>query len=99
MFVSGGTEAVRTTGDTEEARLRWATGEDYEVISRLGSGTFGSVWKVRDLTLSRVLVSRDANFPWCSLQRRHSLYRPAIKWPGQGAASGSMKSCPFGQID
>ena len=53
MFTSGGTEAIRTTGDTEEARLRWATGEDYEVISRLGSGTFGSVWKVRDLTLSR----------------------------------------------
>ncbi|HUK64501.1 MAG TPA: serine/threonine-protein kinase, partial [Dongiaceae bacterium] len=53
MFVSGGTEAMRTTGDSEEARLRWATGEDYEVIARLGSGTFGSVWKVRDLTLSR----------------------------------------------
>ena len=53
MFVSGGTEAIRTSSDSEEARLRWATGEDYEVISRLGSGTFGSVWKVRDLTLSR----------------------------------------------
>ena len=53
MFVSGGTEAMRTTGDSEEARIRWATGEDYEVIARLGSGTFGSVWRVRDLTLSR----------------------------------------------
>jgi len=53
IFTSGGVEAVRITGDTEEARLRWATGEDYEVIARLGSGTFGSVWKVRDLTLSR----------------------------------------------
>jgi len=53
IFVSGGTEAMRITGDSEEARLRWATGEDYEVIARLGSGTFGSVWRVRDLTLSR----------------------------------------------
>jgi serine/threonine-protein kinase len=53
MFVSGGVAAMRNSGDSEEARLRWATGEDYEVIARLGSGTFGSVWRVRDLTLSR----------------------------------------------
>jgi serine/threonine protein kinase len=39
--------------ETEEARLRWAVGDDYEVLSRLGSGTFGSVWRVRDLTLER----------------------------------------------
>jgi serine/threonine-protein kinase len=37
----------------EEQRLRWATGDDYEVLSSLGSGTFGSVWRVRDLTLQR----------------------------------------------
>ncbi len=37
----------------EEQRLRWATGDDYEVLSALGSGTFGSVWRVRDLTLQR----------------------------------------------
>ena len=36
-----------------EERLRWATGDDYEVLSSLGSGTFGSVWRVRDLTLER----------------------------------------------
>jgi serine/threonine-protein kinase len=38
---------------SEEQRLRWATGDDYEVLSALGSGTFGSVWRVRDLTLQR----------------------------------------------
>ena len=38
---------------SEEERLRWATGDDYEVLSSLGSGTFGSVWRVRDLTLQR----------------------------------------------
>ncbi len=53
MFVSGGVTATRNSGDSEEARLRWATGEDYDVIARLGSGTFGSVWRVRDLTLNR----------------------------------------------
>ncbi len=37
----------------DEQRLRWATGDDYEVLSSLGSGTFGSVWRVRDLTLQR----------------------------------------------
>src|SRR5687768_15546302 len=37
----------------EEARLRWATGDDYEVLAALGSGMFGSVWRVRDLTLGR----------------------------------------------
>jgi len=38
---------------SEEARLRWAVADDYDVLSRLGSGTFGSVWRVRDLTLQR----------------------------------------------
>jgi len=52
IFTSGATSALRP-GDTEESRLRWATGEDYEVIARLGSGTFGSVWRVRDLSLGR----------------------------------------------
>jgi serine/threonine-protein kinase len=38
---------------TEEQRLRWALGEDYEVLAALGTGTFGSVWRVRDLSLER----------------------------------------------
>jgi serine/threonine-protein kinase len=33
--------------------LRWALGDDYEVVSPLGTGTFGSVWRVRDLSLER----------------------------------------------
>jgi serine/threonine protein kinase len=53
MFTSGAMAAMRGPGESEEARLRWATGEDYEVIGRLGSGTFGSVWRVRDLSLAR----------------------------------------------
>lgn len=39
--------------DTAEARLRWATGDDYEILSPLGQGKFGSVWRARDLSLSR----------------------------------------------
>jgi serine/threonine-protein kinase len=39
--------------DTPETRLRWATADDYEILAPLGSGTFGSVWRARDLTLAR----------------------------------------------
>jgi eukaryotic-like serine/threonine-protein kinase len=44
---------TETDAETDEDRLRWATGIDYEVLSKLGSGTFGSVWRVRDLSLER----------------------------------------------
>ncbi|HWJ22075.1 MAG TPA: protein kinase [Gemmatimonadaceae bacterium] len=54
--------------DSEEARLRFATGDDYDVLAPIGTGTFGSVWRVRDLTLEREValkmlhphVARDA---------------------------------------
>jgi serine/threonine-protein kinase len=59
--VIGGRSAVITSGeiwisgthDTEEMRLRWATGDDYDVLAKIGSGSFGSVWRVRDLSLGR----------------------------------------------
>jgi serine/threonine-protein kinase len=39
--------------NSDEARLRWAVGDDYDVLGFLGRGTFGSVWRVRDLSLER----------------------------------------------
>ena len=36
-----------------EARVRWAVGDDYEILSPLGSGAFGTVWRARDLSLER----------------------------------------------
>jgi serine/threonine-protein kinase len=46
-------EGMSARGDSDEARLRWATADDYDVLSALGRGTFGSVWRVRDLSLER----------------------------------------------
>ena len=59
--VIGGRSNVMTSGevwisgthDTEEVRLRWAAGDDYDVLAKIGTGSFGSVWRVRDLALGR----------------------------------------------
>jgi serine/threonine protein kinase len=39
-----------------EQRLRRALGDDYELLSELGSGGFGRVYRVRDLHLERIVA-------------------------------------------
>jgi serine/threonine protein kinase len=46
-------EPDRSTRESPEARVRWAVGDDYEILSPLGSGAFGTVWRARDLSLER----------------------------------------------
>jgi len=46
-------DEVPVDEQSPEARLRWATGDDYEILAPLGRGQFGSVWRARDLSLSR----------------------------------------------
>jgi serine/threonine-protein kinase len=41
------------SADSDESWVRWAVGDDYEIRGFLGRGTFGSVWRARDLTLER----------------------------------------------
>jgi len=102
IFISGSTPALRPTADAEEERLRWATGEDYEVISRLGSGTFGSVWRVRDLTLEREValkmlhpevasdeaaVRRFRREAQLAAQLAHPAIVPIYDWDSSGGVS------------
>jgi serine/threonine protein kinase len=53
MVMLAGDEPGVTDNESEEVRLRWALADDYEVLASLGSGSFGSVWRVRDLSLGR----------------------------------------------
>jgi serine/threonine-protein kinase len=46
-------EPGRSVDESAEARVRWAVGDDYEILSKLGSGAFGTVWRARDLSLER----------------------------------------------
>jgi serine/threonine protein kinase len=46
-------EQTAASRESPEVRLRWALADDYEVIAPLGAGSFGSVWRVRDLSLGR----------------------------------------------
>jgi len=46
-------EPDRNTAESAEARVRWAVGDDYEILSMLGTGAFGTVWRARDLSLER----------------------------------------------
>ena len=44
---------LQSADASHETRVRWALGDDYEVLSSLGSGSFGRVWRARDLSLER----------------------------------------------
>ncbi len=51
LFVSGEIESSKPL--SAEDRLRISLGDEFEVLSRLGAGSFGTVWRARDLSLER----------------------------------------------
>ena len=53
QVASSGEVWISGTHDSEEMRLRWAVGDDYDIIAKIGTGSFGSVWRVRDYSLGR----------------------------------------------
>ena len=68
---------------TEEERLRWALGDDYEVLAALGSGTFGSVWRVRDLSLEREVALKMLHPSVGSDQRAVARFRREARLAAQ----------------
>lgn len=90
--------SVAVPEDENERAVRDAVGYDYEILSRLGSGTFGTVWRARDLSLEREValkvlhprVARDAesvNAFWREARLAAQLAHPAIvpiyDWDGR----------------
>lgn len=84
---------------SEEDRLRWATGDDYEVLAPLGVGTYGSVWRVRDLSLEREValkmlhpavarnaasVGRFRREAQLAAQLQHPAIVPIFSWDSKG---------------
>ncbi|MDE3150625.1 MAG: protein kinase [Gemmatimonadota bacterium] len=101
MLVIGG-EDTQGPGESEEARLRWALGDEYEVLAPLGTGSFGSVWRVRDLSLGRevalkllhphiagddVAVSRFRREAQLAAQLAHPAIVPIYDFDSRGSVS------------
>jgi len=88
--------------DEDERRVRDAVGDDYEILTRLGAGTFGTVWRARDLALEREValkvlhprVARDGDTVaafWSEARLAAQLAHPAIvpiyDWDGRAGVS------------
>jgi serine/threonine-protein kinase len=101
VMVSGGI-APEKEWQSEEARLRWAVGDDYDVLALLGSGTFGTVWRVRDLSLEREValkmlhpnvasdesaVARFRREARLAAQLAHPAIVPIYDWDARGDVS------------
>jgi eukaryotic-like serine/threonine-protein kinase len=80
-FIGG--DEIQPAGETEEARLRWALGDDYEVLAALGRGSFGSVWRVRDLSLGREVALKLLHPHIASDERAVGRFRREAKLAAQ----------------
>jgi serine/threonine-protein kinase len=95
-------EPDRSIEQSADARMRWAVGDDYEILSKLGTGAFGTVWRARDLSLEREValkalhptVARDNKAVrafWREAKLAAQLAHPAIvpiyDWDSSGELS------------
>jgi eukaryotic-like serine/threonine-protein kinase len=101
VMVSGGITPEKEW-QSDEARLRWAVGDDYDVLAMLGKGTFGTVWRVRDLSLEREValkmlhphvasdetaVARFRREARLAAQLAHPAIVPIYDWDSRGDVS------------
>jgi serine/threonine-protein kinase len=99
VMLAGDEPGTNHTNESAEARLRWALADDYEVLASLGAGSFGSVWRVRDLTLGREValkllhphVARDERIVGrfrreakLAAQLAHPAIVPIFDWDSRG---------------
>ena len=102
LLVNADESAQRPREESDESRLRWATSDDYEVIAPLGRGSFGSVWRVRDLALGREValkmlhpdiarmpsvVARFQREARLAAQLAHPSIVPIYDWDSRGEVS------------
>ncbi len=99
VMLSADEPATHFANESAEVRLRWALADDYEVLAALGSGSFGSVWRVRDLSLGREValkllhphVARDERMVGrfrreakLAAQLAHPAIVPIFDWDSRG---------------
>ena len=99
VMLAGDEPSTLHASESAEVRLRWALADDYEVLAALGAGSFGSVWRVRDLTLGREValkllhphVARDERIVGrfrreakLAAQLAHPAIVPIFDWDSRG---------------
>ena len=102
VLVSGTTLPPDSADRGDESRLQWAVGDDYDVLALLGRGTFGTVWRVRDLSLEREValkmlhphvasdadeVARFRKEARLAAQLAHPAIVPIYDWDSRGDVS------------